>query len=126
MDSLILEPGAQAGGLGMGPLGTERVGTRSVCDVERGVARQDGAGGFRSGCCCSCARRPFPWGDQVMTGAGLCPSDGGQCPWDPWSRSHSSLQGRLTPLFQEALGNAPKSCDISGKDSCPSLISGAT
>lgn len=28
MDSLILEPGAQAGGLGMEPLGTERGGTR--------------------------------------------------------------------------------------------------
>ena len=37
MDSLILEPGAQAAGLGMGPLGTQRVGTRRP-DVECGVA----------------------------------------------------------------------------------------
>ena len=37
MDSLILEPGAQAAGLGMGPLGTEHAGTRRP-DVECGVA----------------------------------------------------------------------------------------
>ena len=41
-----------------------------------------------------------------------------------WSRSHSSLQGGLTPLFQEALGNAPKSCDVSGERAAPALFLG--
>lgn len=57
MDSLSLEPGAQAGGLGIGPLGTECVGT-SLSDVKRRVARQDGAGDL--GLAAPAPAGPFP------------------------------------------------------------------
>lgn len=63
MDSLILEPGAQAGGLGMGPLGTERVGTRGP-DVDRGVARQDGAGDLGLAAAAPAPAGPFPGGTR--------------------------------------------------------------